>query len=51
MQDTGVALVLFMLTRSCVSSANWWYDTPYDSISSPTADIIHVGSKQQRAEH
>jgi len=26
----GIASVLSMLTSSCVSSANWWYDTPYD---------------------
>ena len=40
----GPASATFMATSSCVSSANWWYETPWDSMSSPTGDTYAVKS-------
>jgi len=40
----GPASVTFMATSSCVSSANWWYETPWDSMSSPTGVTYAVKS-------
>jgi len=38
----GVASLTFMATSNCVSSANWWYEMPKDSMRSPTRDAYAV---------
>jgi len=45
----GPASVTLMATSSWVSSANWWYEMPWDSMSSPTGDTYTLWRAVVRA--